>query len=53
MEEERRLIIWNTAALDRFADELEKIAAFSYARAERVEEAVLDCLQQAVNMPER
>ena len=53
MEEERRLIVWNTSTLDRFADELERLASFSYAKAEQVEGAVLDCLQQAVDMPER
>ena len=31
MEEERRLIVWNTSALDRFADELEVLAQSSYS----------------------
>ncbi len=53
MEEERRLIVWNTSALDRFADELKRLSASSYAKAERVEAAVLSGLQQAVTMPER
>ncbi|WKN45294.1 type II toxin-antitoxin system RelE/ParE family toxin [Tunicatimonas pelagia] len=53
MEEERRLIVWNTSALDRFADELERLSAASYTKAEEVEAAVLNRLQQAVTMPER
>lgn len=53
MEEQRRLIIWNTSALDRFADELEGLAQSSYSKAEQVEQAILSSLQQAVNMPER
>lgn len=52
-EEERRLIVWNTSALDRLADELESIAQSSYSKAEQVEQAILSRLQQAVDMPER
>ena len=53
MEEERGLIVWNTSALDRFADELKRLAQSSYSKAERVEAAALSSLQQAVDMPER
>lgn len=51
--EEVRLIVWNAAALDRFANELEVITQTSRSKAEQLEKAILSRLQQAAAMPER
>jgi plasmid stabilization system protein ParE len=50
---ERRLIVWNSAALVFLENALERIAAKSPKQAERVEEAVLGKLQEIVRHPER
>ncbi len=51
--EEKRLIVWNASALETFANELEKIAKYSYTKAEQVEKSILTKLRQAIQMPER
>ena len=49
----RRLIVWNSAALVFLENALERIAEKSLRQAERVEQAVLDKLQEITRHPER